>query len=222
LGSLTRKAGLQVSELKIRDWSCTAFDPTHKSGVFLKYTCPDSSRWQRATLNRVLKPSYLTFVHRAPALLMMASSSKMVPWRASKLPEALPTPTQMLDGQQRPHTEPCAPAHSVLGTPTTCKLFEDLRVGPWRSCSVVNGTMQAGHPAMGLFARSATPCHRRGARTIAKDPARAPREQLSRPHEVGACRPSPRCTGMISRHVPCFNLSRQVRVGILKTGSNEA
>ena len=125
-----------------------------------------------------------------------------------KLPEALPTPTQMLDGRQRPHTEPCAPAHSVLGIPTLCKLLEDLRVGPWRSCSIVNSTMQAGHPAMGLFARSAAPCHRRAARTIAKDPARAPRERLSRSHEVGACRPSPRCTGMMSRHVPCFILSR--------------
>ena len=44
-----------------------------------------------------------------------------------KLPEALPTPTQMLDGQQRPHTEPCAPSARV---PIICKLFEDLRVGP--------------------------------------------------------------------------------------------
>ena len=31
------------------------------------------------------------------------------------------------DGQQRPHTEPCAPAHSVLGTPAIFKLFEEPR-----------------------------------------------------------------------------------------------
>jgi len=72
-----------------------------------------------------------------------------------KLPEALPTPTQMLDGQQRPHTGPCAPTHSVLGIPTICKLFEDLRVGPWQSCSIVSSAIQAGHPAMALFAWSA-------------------------------------------------------------------